>query len=72
LRRIRGGVFDIQISNQIVVAAVGPGGGTAEVVRTVLAFGTRVGGLTDPNGTTTARAPTYTRPAAASRRAAST
>ena len=52
---VHGGVFDIQItlpaiSNQIVVAAVGPGGGTAEVVRTVLAFGTRVGGLTDPSG----------------------
>jgi GH15 family glucan-1,4-alpha-glucosidase len=38
------------ISNQIVIAAVGAGGGTAEQIRTVLAFGSRGGGVTDPTG----------------------
>jgi glucan 1,4-alpha-glucosidase len=38
------------ISNQIVVAAVGSNGGTAEEIRTVLAFGNRIGGITDPQG----------------------
>jgi glucan 1,4-alpha-glucosidase len=49
------GAFDVvvtlpEISNQIVVAAVAADGGTAEQVRTVLAFGARVGGVTDPVG----------------------
>ena len=49
------GVFDAQvtlpaISNQIVIAAVNQDGGTAEVVRTVTTFGTRIGGVTDPTG----------------------
>lgn len=52
---INSGTFDATItlpatSNQIVIAAVGANGGTAEQVRTVLAFGSRVGGLTDPTG----------------------
>ena len=52
---ITGGSFDTTItlpaiSNQIVVAAVAADGGTAEEVRTVLAFGSRLGGLTDPTG----------------------
>jgi len=38
------------ISNQAVIAAVGAGGGTAEQIRTVLAFGSRGGGVTDPTG----------------------
>ena len=38
------------ISNQIVIAAVAADGGTAQVVRTVPAYGARVGGLTDPTG----------------------
>lgn len=52
---VSGGAFDATVtlpstSNQIVVAAVGPDGGTAEVIRTLLAFGTRLGGVTDPTG----------------------
>lgn len=35
-------------SNQLVIAAVGADGGTNQVVRTVLAYGQRIGGLTDP------------------------
>ena len=47
------GAFDVPLtltatSNQIVVAAVGSDGGTATQIRNVSAFGTRVGGLTDP------------------------
>jgi glucan 1,4-alpha-glucosidase len=38
------------ISNQIVVAAVGTDGGTAQVIRNVQAFGDRVGGIADPAG----------------------
>lgn len=38
------------IRNQIVVVAVGPGGGTNAVTRTVIAYGDHVGGLTDPAG----------------------
>jgi len=38
------------ISNQLVIAAVAADGGTKQVVRNVLAFGQRVGGLTDPTG----------------------
>jgi len=38
------------ISNQLVIAAVGANGGTAQVVRTVTAFGARVGGVSDPAG----------------------
>lgn len=52
---VTNGSFDATItlpstSNQIVVAALGANGGTAEEVRTVFAFGTRIGGLTDPTG----------------------
>lgn len=52
---VTGGSFSVavtlpSINNQIVVAAVGANGGTAEVVRTVTAFGTRVGGVSDPSG----------------------
>ncbi len=52
---VSAGTFSVQvtlpsISNQIVVAAVGANGGTAQVVRTVTAFGARVGGVSDPAG----------------------
>jgi glucan 1,4-alpha-glucosidase len=52
---VSGGAFSADvalpaISNQIVVAAVGANGGTAQVVRTVTAFGARVGGVSDPTG----------------------
>ncbi|MFD0561289.1 glucodextranase DOMON-like domain-containing protein [Kitasatospora saccharophila] len=52
---VTGGRFDTEItltgiSNKIVVAAVGKDGGTAQQVRTVTAFGQRLGGLTDPSG----------------------
>jgi glucan 1,4-alpha-glucosidase len=52
---VSNGSFDATIdlpstSNQIVIAAVGADGGIAEQVRTVLAFGTRLGGVTDPTG----------------------
>jgi len=52
---VTNGAFDATInvpaiSNQIVVAAVGADGGTAQVVRNVQAFGERVGGITDPAG----------------------
>ncbi len=52
---VTGGAFSTQvtlpsISNQLVIAAVGANGGTAQVVRTVTAFGARVGGVTDPSG----------------------
>ena len=52
---VSAGTFSTQvtlpsISNQLVVAAVGANGGTAQVVRTVTAFGARVGGVTDPAG----------------------
>ena len=47
--------FDVTLSlpeirNQVVIVAVGPGGATNTVVRTVLAYGDRIGGLTDPAG----------------------
>jgi hypothetical protein len=69
LSRARGGErsFDLTVSlpdirNQLVVVAVGPGGGTNTLVRTVLAYGNRIGGLTDPagddNGPGTYRYPT--------------
>jgi len=38
------------LHNQLVIVAVGPDGGTNTVTRTVLAYGDRVGGLTDPSG----------------------
>ncbi|HEU4329854.1 MAG TPA: glucan 1,4-alpha-glucosidase [Lapillicoccus sp.] len=52
---VSGGAFSVQvtlpsISNQLVVAAVGADGGTAQVVRTVTAFGSIVGGIDDPSG----------------------
>jgi glucan 1,4-alpha-glucosidase len=52
---VRGGAFDVEITlpsinNQLVLAAIGANGGTAQVVRTAVAFGTHVGGLTDPAG----------------------
>ncbi len=52
---VSGGGFDVAVtlpavSNQLVVAAVAKDGGTAQVARTVLAFGSRVGGLSDPAG----------------------
>jgi glucan 1,4-alpha-glucosidase len=52
---LQGGGFDVEVTlpdirNQLVIAAVGGNGGTAQAVRTVLAFGDRVGGLTDPTG----------------------
>jgi glucan 1,4-alpha-glucosidase len=52
---VSAGTFSTQvtlpsISNQLVVAAVGANGGTAQVVRTVTAFGARVGGVSDPAG----------------------
>ncbi|HEX2771988.1 MAG TPA: glucan 1,4-alpha-glucosidase, partial [Micromonosporaceae bacterium] len=45
--------FDVTLSlpdirNQLVIVAVGPGGQTNTVTRTVLAYGDRIGGLTDP------------------------
>jgi hypothetical protein len=69
LTRVRGGqrTFDVTLSvpdirNQLVIVAVGPGGGTNTLVRTVLAYGDRIGGLTDPagddNGPGTYRYPT--------------
>ena len=52
---VSGGTFSTlvtvpSISNQLVIAAVGANGGTAQVVRTVTAFGARVGGVSDPAG----------------------
>ncbi|HEY5834128.1 glucan 1,4-alpha-glucosidase [Streptomyces sp.] len=52
---VKDGRFDAEvaltgISNQIVVAAVGRDGGTAQAVRTVMAYGQRLGALTDPAG----------------------
>ncbi|SDO68012.1 glucan 1,4-alpha-glucosidase [Nakamurella panacisegetis] len=52
---LTGGVFNTQItlsatSNQLVIAAVGANGGTAQIVRTIQTFGTAVGSLTDPTG----------------------
>ncbi|MEO7236088.1 MAG: glycoside hydrolase family 15 protein, partial [Lapillicoccus sp.] len=49
------GAFDVVVtlpalSNQIVIAAVAADGGTAQEVRTVQAYGQRVGGVTDPAG----------------------
>ena len=38
------------VSNQIVIAAVGRNGATNQAVRTVTAFGTKIGGITDPTG----------------------
>ena len=57
LRHGRGGVstFDVTVTlpdirNQLVIVAVGRGGGTNTVTRTVLAYGNRIGGLTDAAG----------------------
>ena len=52
---VTGGAFSTQItlpaiSNQLVIAAVGKNGGTAQAVRTVTFFGARAGGITDPSG----------------------
>ncbi len=52
---LTGGVFDVSVdlpatSNQLVIAAVGANGGTAEIVRTIVTFGTLLGTLTDPSG----------------------
>jgi glucan 1,4-alpha-glucosidase len=52
---VTSGAFSAQIalpaiSNQLVIAAVGKNGGTAQAVRTVTAFGARVGGIADPSG----------------------
>ncbi len=51
------GVFDAQVpvtsvSNQVVIAAVGKDGGTAQAVRTVISFnfGAKLGSITDPTG----------------------
>ena len=51
----RQGSFDVtlpltDVRNRVTVAAVGRNGGTNEATATVVSYGTRVGGLTDPTG----------------------